>query len=399
MVLAPFPPRLSGTHGGSRAIAQLHLRLAALHPLALIYLRRPDEPPADEALCRRCALVQEVVITGSAEARLQRRARELHAEVALLRGVPLWVSYTRSARYAKAIRDKVAEWQPDVVQIEYHVMGQYLEALGTSRARTVLRQLEPGAATAQGRNSQRRGVGRVVSALDCSAWRRYERDLMRRVDAVVALTPQDLAAMRELAPTAALVRIPLGVDLPDRPADPVGASPPQLLFVGNFVHPPNVAAAERLADRVFPKVRAILPETRLTIVGPNPPASLRNRDPEGITATGEVPDVRPFIDSAAVVVAPLDQGGGMRVKVGEALAAGKAVVASPRAVEGFGVTSGEQLLVAQSDDELADACLTLLRHPTLRAELGARARAWALQHLGWDEPVAAFERLYASLTR
>jgi glycosyltransferase involved in cell wall biosynthesis len=340
-----------------------------------------------------------VVIPGRGETRFRRRARDLRADLALLRGVPLWVSYTWSARYAKAIRDTVAEWQPDVVQIEYHVMGQYLEALGTSRARTVLRQLEPGAATAQDRNSQRRGVGRVKNALDCSAWRRYERDLMRRVDAVVALTPEDLAVMRNLAPTASFVRIPLGVDLPARPADPVGASPPQLLFVGNFVHPPNVAAAERLADRVFPKIRAELPETRLTIVGPNPPASLRNREPRGITATGEVPDVRPFIDSAAVVVAPLDQGGGMRVKVGEALAAGKAVVASPRAVEGFDVTSGEQLLVAQSDDEFAEACLTLLRDPALRAELGARARAWALQHLGWDEPVAAFQRLYASLTR
>lgn len=398
MVLAPFPPGLSGTHGGSRAIAQLHLRLAALHPLALLYLRRPDEPSADEALRRRCALVQEVIIPGTAETAWQRRVQGLHAGVALLGGVPLWVSYARSERYAEAIRRTVAEWQPDLIQIEYHIMGQYLDALGTSRARTVLRQLEPGAATAHDRNSQRRGVGRAVGLLDCSAWRRYERDLMRRVDAVVALTRQDLDAMRDLAPTAALVQIPLGVDLPDRPADPVGASPPQLLFVGSFIHPPNVSAAERLADRVFPKVRAVLPETRLKIVGPNPPASLRNREHEGITVTGEVPDVRPFIDSAAVFVAPLDRGGGMRVKVGEALAAGKAVVASPRAVEGFDVTSGEQLLVAQSDDELAEACLTLLRQPSLRAELGARARAWALQHLGWDEPVASFERLYASLT-
>lgn len=399
MVLAPSPPGLSGTHGGSRAMAQLHFRLAALHPLALLYLRRPDEPPVDEALRRRCTLVQEVMIPGRAETPLQRRSQDLRAKLSLLRGVPLWVSYTWSARYAKLIRDTVAEWQPDVVQIEYHVMGQYVEALGRSRARTVLRQHEPGAAMAEDRNSALRGIGRVVSALDCSAWKRYERNLMRRVDTVVALSSEDLAIMRNLAPTAEFVRIPLGVDLPDIPADAVGVPPPQLLFVGNFIHPPNIAAAERLANRVFPRVRAMLPEARLTIVGPNPPSFLGGRESEGITVTGEVSDVQPFMDSAAAVVAPLDRGGGMRVKVGEALAAGKAVVASPRAVEGFDVTSGEQLLVAESDDEFANSCLTLLRDPALRATLGARARAWSMQHLGWDEPVAAFERLYVSLTR
>ncbi len=313
--------------------------------------------------------------------------------------MPLWVSYTWSNQYAKAIREAVKNRRPDIVQIEYHVMGQYLEALDTSAARIVLRQHEPGAATAQDRNSQRTGLGRIVGSLDNLAWSRYERDVMRRVDATVALTAEDLAALRDLAPAATFVRIPLGMDLPDRPADPIGASPPQLLFVGNFFHPPNVAAAERLVYRVFPQVRAVVPESHLIVVGANPPASIRNREREGITTTGEVPDVRPFMESAAVVVVPIDRGGGMRVKLGEALAAGKAVVASPRAVDGFDVTSGDQLLVAHSDDALAEACLVLLRDPGLRVDLGRRARAWALQHLGWDEPLAAFERLYDSFAR
>jgi glycosyltransferase involved in cell wall biosynthesis len=99
-----------------------------------------------------------------------------------------------------------------------------------------------------------------------------------------------------------------------------------------------------------------------------------------------------------MVVVPIDRGGGMRVKIAEALAAGKAVVATPRAVDGFDVSSGQQLVVAQSDQDLADACLLLLRDPKVRAELGTRARAWALEHLGWDAPASAFERLYASLT-
>jgi glycosyltransferase involved in cell wall biosynthesis len=193
------------------------------------------------------------------------------------------------------------------------------------------------------------------------------------------------------------VRIPLGIDLPVKPADPAGSKPPGLLFIGNFVHPPNVDAAERLASRILPSIRKVYPETRLTVVGPQPPVSLQRRDGEGVTVAGEVPDVRPYLESAAVVVAPLRFGGGMRVKVAEALAAGKAVVASPIAVAGLEVTSGEHLMVAETDDEIVEACTMLLGNTSARVELASRARVWAVRHLGWDGPVAAFEELYASL--
>jgi polysaccharide biosynthesis protein PslH len=398
LVLAPFPPRLDGLHGGSRAIAQLHVRLAALHPVTLVHLRAPHEAPVDDVLRRSCALVREVIMPRVPDTRVGRGVHTLETGLALLQGRPMWVARTRSRRFAAAVRAVVAEWQPQVVQFEYHVMGQYLEALDGSRIRTVLRQLEPGAAAAQDRVSGAASLGRAARVWDSQAWRRYERDLLDRVDAVVALTQRDAGVMRELAPRARIVRIPLGAGLPPRPADPAGAAPPGLLFVGNFMHPPNVTAAVRLADRILPRIRLVLPDARLTIVGPHPPATLRAREPEGVIATGEVPDVHPYLDAAAVVVAPLDLGGGMRIKVTEALAAGKALVASPLAVEGLDATPGEQYLLAESDDEIVESCLALLRDPALRVRLANGAREWSVRHLGWDGPVAAYERLYASLT-
>ena len=333
-----------------------------------------------------------------------RAAHRLRSGVALLRGAPLWVAQTRSAEFAALVRTTVQEWRPDVVQFETHVMGQYLGAVAGSNARTVLRQLEPGAAAARDLASRRRGLGRLTGALNAAMWRRFERDLLERMNAIVALTVRDATALRDRDPLAhakphrvGVVRIRLGVNLPERPANPTGRMPAELLFIGNFVHPPNVAAAERLAQRILPLIHSVLPETRLVVVGPRPPASLRGLNDERITVTGEVRDVRPFIDSAAVVVAPLQAGGGMRVKVAEALAAGKAVVASPLAIEGLEVTSGEQLVVAETDQELAEACLLLLRDPAERAALASRARIWAVQHLSWDRPVAAFGELYASI--
>jgi glycosyltransferase involved in cell wall biosynthesis len=96
-------------------------------------------------------------------------------------------------------------------------------------------------------------------------------------------------------------------------------------------------------------------------------------------------------------VAPLRLGGGMRVKVAEALAAGKAVVASGLAAEGLGARDGDELLLADNSDAVADAASALLLDPARRAALGTRARAWAAEHLAWDAPAAAFERLYDSL--
>ena len=113
--------------------------------------------------------------------------------------------------------------------------------------------------------------------------------------------------------------------------------------------------------------------------------------------TGAVPDLAPYFAQAAVVVAPLRLGGGMRVKVVEALAAGKPVVASPLAASGLAVTDGEQIFLAKTHEEFAERIALLLDDPALRRRLGAAARAWAQENLGWRPVVDAHERLYRQL--
>jgi len=115
--------------------------------------------------------------------------------------------------------------------------------------------------------------------------------------------------------------------------------------------------------------------------------------------TGYVADTWPHIEAAAVVAAPLRMGGGMRVKVLEALAAGKAVVATPRAVAGLELEPGTHAVVAEGDDELADGLADLLEDPDRRRRVGAAAREWANADLDWRHTVSAYERLYDSLGR
>ncbi len=137
------------------------------------------------------------------------------------------------------------------------------------------------------------------------------------------------------------------------------------------MHPPNVDGAIWLAKSIFPKVAARVPDARLQLVGC-----------DGISVHGSVPDVVPYSDAAVVVVAPIRIGGSMRGKVLEALAAGKAVVATPRAAEGVDAVDGEHLVVADGEDAFVEALVALLLDPPRRRTLartrGAGRRAiWA----------------------
>jgi polysaccharide biosynthesis protein PslH len=374
----------------------LLLRLAERHELALVCPRRSSDPSADPLLVERCALIREVAVAraGGGLARIARKTRVLGA---VLGGTPAWVAGSASPALSSAVREVSTAWRPDAVHLEYHLMGAYLPALASCPAPRVLRQLEPGAATALDRGRYRGGMARLAAPLDRWAWTQFERRVMAGVSVVVALTQRDAASLRPLAGSTPVECIPLGVSPPSTAFDPAGQGKGELLFIGNFAHAPNVEALERLVRVIVPGVRSRCPDAVLLAVGADPPAHLRTRPEAGVFVTGRVEDVSPFLDRAAIVLAPMRIGGGMRVKVMEALAGGKAVVATPLALEGLDVTDGDQVRIGRTDEELVAATVELLQHPDRRVRLAEAARTWAVSALSWDRPAAAFDRLYRSL--
>jgi glycosyltransferase involved in cell wall biosynthesis len=396
LFLLPFAPRLDATHGGGRATAELLVQLATRHRVALICLRAASEPPVDDLLRERCEIVEEVPRLDHGLSLWQRSSRIL----SLLRGRPLWVAVTAVAVYRARLRKFVQTWQPDIVQIECHVMGQYIPALEGCPAPRVLTEHEPGAKAARDLWESSAGLAKAGYRLAALAWERFERSVIRQVQAVVVFTESD---RRSIAPLASekipIICIPLGTVIPERPLNPTGGQPKTLLFVGNFVHPPNADAALRLIMNIFPRVRLHFPDLVLHIVGDQPTRQMRRVTDDKIIVTGRVPDVTPYLDAAAVVVVPLRLGGGMRVKVLEALAAGKAVIASPLAVEGLNVIDGENVLLAETDQQFCKAIIRLLADPEKRTSLAKRARSWACANLGWENSVAAYEQVYNMLVQ
>jgi glycosyltransferase involved in cell wall biosynthesis len=162
---------------------------------------------------------------------------------------------------------------------------------------------------------------------------------------------------------------------------------------------PNVDATLWFARHVLPHIRAEAPHAHFLVVGQRPHRRLDplRRQP-GVTLTGWVEDVRPYIASAAIYVAPLRIGGGTRLKLLEAMAMARPVVATTLGAEGYPVTHGRELILADTPPAFAEAVLKLLRAPHRRIELGRAARAFVQQRYDWRTIVPRLEAVYAELT-
>jgi polysaccharide biosynthesis protein PslH len=391
LVCTPFTPRLDARHGG-KATAQLLLRLAERNDVALLCLRGPDESPVDPRIASHSALVEEIPLPGHS-----RVPRRLVWGFGVLRGLPPWATDCRSREYRSALERLLEEWRPDLVEIHLQVMAQYVDSPAGRNVPRILVDYDPGSAWAGELLGMTTGLRRLVRRLEVAAWRRYERATRPRFDAIVVFAERDVAAVEPSAGGAALLRVPLAVDVPTRPLDHEGVEPPTVVFVGGFAHHPNTDAALWLARGIFPRVLERVPDARLQLVGHAPGEEVRQLARGRVSVHASVPDVTPYLDRAAVIVAPIRIGGSMRMKVLEALAAGKALVATPRAAEGVDATPGAHLLVAETEDELVDALADLLLDRERRRALGVNARVWAEQSLGWQRGVEAFEHLYDTL--
>ena len=235
--------------------------------------------------------------------------------------------------------------------------------------------------------------------IDWSRWRKYQLSIWRRFDLIQVFTRRDADAIASLAPDLqARVRVnPFGIEVPAPPDDTLEEKG-RVLFVGNFTHAPNVDAALWLGREIMPRLRARCPEAHLALVGIYPPESVRALACEHILVTGPVPQIEPYFERASVVVAPLRIGGGMRMKVLQAMALGKAVVTTARGADGL-MVDGQQppLAMAETAEQIAATTAGLLAdHPARRA-LGNRARRFVTEHYSARAYARRIEAVYADL--
>jgi glycosyltransferase involved in cell wall biosynthesis len=393
LVVAPYSVRFDNRHGG-KVVAQLMRQLVERHEVALVYLDDPGRPFVDPQLEARLAVVRRVPRPGAgSEGGGWRHRFSVLGSPLTRRPSPVASVYTR--QLVRAVQEVAATFAPEVIQIEHDAIAYAGRALRGLPVASLLVCHDPGLLASEDMARLTRGRQRLAHLLDIANWHSYWRATLPRFDALVAFTPADAAALRRVVPTSHVRCIPLGIELPATAADPgTGAG---VVFVGGYSHLPNADAAVRLMREIMPRVRRQVPDMRLLVVGDKPTPEMRDAAGPADVVTGPVDQVEPYLERSAVVALPIRIGGGMRVKLLEALAAGRAVVASPLAAAGLEVEDGQELLIADEDDEFAAGIVRLAEDPELRRAMGERARAWALRHLGWEARVKQYEALYQEL--
>lgn len=221
----------------------------------------------------------------------------------------------------------------------------------------------------------------------------FERSQCRRVDHVIAVSPEDLAWFSVEYGARQVSAIPTGVDAAEfQPSPNAEVEPGQVLFVGAMDAASNEDAASYLVTAILPRVRELSSEVTLSIVGRDPPPTVRAlaRLDTRVHVTGAVADVRPYLARAAVVVVPLRIGGGTRREMAEAMAMARPIVSTTIGAEPLPVRDGEHLLIADTPEQFAIAVARLIDNPTLGRELGQRAGALARLEFDWSEVALRF---------
>jgi glycosyltransferase involved in cell wall biosynthesis len=218
-------------------------------------------------------------------------------------------------------------------------------------------------------------AGRLQRALFSRRLPRTELATLATFDALAAISPREATALAELLPRERVAALPAGVDLAwlgelGVPEEPLG-----VLFVGALASGPNEDGAWAFARHVWPHVVAREPAARLYIVGSGPSARLRAlHGHDGVTVTGDVPDVRAWYERCAVVVSPLRWGSGMKGKVLEAMALRRPLVATAVSMEGIAARVGEHYLEAETPQDFVEALCRLFRRPEEGTQVATAAR-------------------------
>jgi glycosyltransferase involved in cell wall biosynthesis len=373
--------------------------LSARLPVTLVSLDAPSA--ADEEAIR--ALSVEVVCCGP---RRRPWTAPFFAAQALFTRAPYPMRKNFSRALLGEIRKRIAGGGIGTVHFNHLDAAQYVEHLGPERTQVravfdthnlLTRMYERFARTAS--NPLRKSYATV------QWWKmaRFEPALLRAVDRVLVCSDLERELVHTWGVDGAMI-VPNGVDLTRfarierRPR--ATSEPPVIVFTGALSYLPNAEGVRWFVESVVPELRKVLPRFRLVVVGKGAPRSLiAHAKPGEIEFTGWVADVRPWLAQADVCVVPLRIGGGTRIKILEAMAAGVPVVSTRVGAEGIAAREGESILLADEPRAMAQAVAQLCSSAEKARALSERGRALVVAHYGWDTVTASLVDFHAGAGR
>jgi polysaccharide biosynthesis protein PslH len=373
----PYPPNKGDRIRLSRELQSLIERGHEVHLLA--FASDMDDLNYQVDLGRMCATVGIVPLR-----RVRGLARAL-ANLAFMR--PLSRGYFASRKMRRLVKRAVSDNDFDALFVCSSPMAQYVPQELLSRAIMDMADVD-----SEKWRDRAVGANPLMSRIYSLEWKRlreYEYRIAARFANTVVTTGREAALLDrldEFTRRARLRTIANGVDLEHfqssfQAPDTIS---PRLVFVGAMDHFANIEGARYFAEEVFPLIRSRESRAKFSIIGANPTDQVKKlaRYP-GVIVTGEAPDARSYLREATLCVVPLRRARGAQNEIIEAMAAGKAVIASPEAVAGLRVVNGEHLMIADSPRKFADATLDVIHDASLRETLETQSRRFVEAEHDW----------------
>lgn len=385
----PYPP-----HDGARLIVYNLIRhLAADHEITLVCFLEDDRPPADIAHVESLGCRVETVPWSPRWGGSIRRALDL------IGSTPVWVRPYVSSQMRNRLCQLAEGNHYDVVHVDTVLMAPYGRVL--SHLPRVIAPHDAVSLLLEQSYRKVDGLGRKL--LTWAMWRqmqRYEARIYPEYDACYVVSEEDADALRALAPHLNVHCVPNGVD--NAYYRPLGAEPdyPSVVFSGVMNYSPNQEAVLHFYHHILPHIRREIPDVRFYVVGRDPHPTIQALAADDkITVTGTVADLRPYLDKATVYVCPVRIGGGMKNKLLEALAMGKAVVATSASCQGVEAVHRRDLIIADAPEEFAEWTIRLLQDTEIRQRLEQRGRQLVLERYRWARTAVEVEALYEEAQR
>jgi glycosyltransferase involved in cell wall biosynthesis len=204
--------------------------------------------------------------------------------------------------------------------------------------------------------------------------REYELSVIDEVDGIASISPEDKTKYQELGGDKPMTTIPFGIDINNYPLDSAVEPEISLFHLGSLDWTPNLEGVLWFLDEVWSKLSKEFPNLKLYLAGRNIPDDLLPAKTKNIEIVGEVDDAKEFMRSKAIMIVPLLSASGIRVKIIEGMALGKAIVSTKIGAEGLDVVQDEHIMLAESGQECADAISQLINDPEKLKQIGASAR-------------------------
>lgn len=225
--------------------------------------------------------------------------------------------------------------------------------------------------------------------------KKNEADILNHCDVNFPITQVDLINAKQIAPESNCIVAGPSINLDNWHRQDIEKKTKTLIHATtyNWVH--NIDAVRWFIDDVMPKLNEIDPDITLQLTGNKPPKDFYAK--KGVEILGFVPEISPYLISAAIYVAPLFVGGGIRIKILEAMAMELPVIASPISAEGINADREDGLIIANNADEFVCEIMKLIENPKLASSLGHKARSYVLDNYSWEKSTGVFYNCYKNL--